>query len=361
MRFDFIKSTLPSRKTLRHARVLARPRTLCALALAGAVAFGTVTTAVPAHAGLTAGATSGDADSQGDGSLHGDESGNDEPSSADRLSPGVSQPSKDQMNRTHDHVMGAGVRENSDPDMKAGAKEGSKPKPKPKHKTPKKKHKSTGPVHGVDVSGWDSITASGWKSMSKKGVGFAYVKATEGTSFTSGSYKKQYRQSARAGLVRGAYHFATPNSSSGAKQAKYFLAHGGTWKADGKTLPPLLDIEYNPYGGTCYGLGNHKMVSWIKDFSATVKKRTGRTPAIYTTADWWKQCTGNSHRFADNALFIARYPKHFSDGAGSMPGGWKHYTFWQYTESGKPVADKDVFRGGRDELRALAKGTGKHK
>jgi hypothetical protein len=46
-----------------------------------------------------------------------------------------------------------------------------------------------------------------------------------------------------AGLIRGGYHFARPDVSSGATQANYFLAHGGGWSADGRTLPGALDIE----------------------------------------------------------------------------------------------------------------------
>ena len=58
-------------------------------------------------------------------------------------------------------------------------------------------------------------------------------------------------------MVRGAYHFANPRTSSGADQARYFVQNGGAWTADGKTLPGLLDIEFNPYpayGNTCYNM-----------------------------------------------------------------------------------------------------------
>jgi GH25 family lysozyme M1 (1,4-beta-N-acetylmuramidase) len=47
--------------------------------------------------------------------------------------------------------------------------------------------------------------------------------------------------------VRGAYHFGLPDRASGAAQAEFFVANGGRWTNDGKTLPPVLDIEYNPY------------------------------------------------------------------------------------------------------------------
>ena len=74
----------------------------------------------------------------------------------------------------------------------------------------------------------------------------------------------------------------------------YSLAHGGGWSADGITLPGMLDIEYNPSGATCYGLSDSAMVAWIKSFVDTYHSKTGRWPMIYSTNDWWVQCTANS-------------------------------------------------------------------
>lgn len=54
---------------------------------------------------------------------------------------------------------------------------------------------------------------------------------------------QNYDGATSAGLIRGGYHFAHPDESSGATQATYFLAHGGGWSADGITLPGALDIE----------------------------------------------------------------------------------------------------------------------
>ena len=39
---------------------------------------------------------------------------------------------------------------------------------------------------------------------------------------------------------------AQPHAMPGSTQADYFVNHGGGWSADGKTLPPAIDLEYNP-------------------------------------------------------------------------------------------------------------------
>jgi GH25 family lysozyme M1 (1,4-beta-N-acetylmuramidase) len=204
---------------------------------------------------------------------------------------------------------------------------------------------------GMDVSGYQGNV--NWAGAWANGGKFAYVKATEGTTYTNPYFAQQYNGSYNVGMIRGSYHFGLPNSSSGATQADYFIAHGGGWSADGKTLPGTLDIEYNPYGATCYGLSASGMVSWISSFSNQYHARTGRYPTIYTSTSWWTQCTGNSSAFAaNNALWVARY----STSVGTLPAGWGVQTFWQYADSGVFPGDQDRFNGALDRVQAYARG-----
>ncbi|MGH3095286.1 MAG: lysozyme [Streptosporangiales bacterium] len=206
-------------------------------------------------------------------------------------------------------------------------------------------------VRGLDVSHWQGKI--NWKGVYADGARFAYMKATEGTSYQDPSFDRNYPNSYYAGLVRGAYHFALPNKSSGAAQANYFADHGGGWSGDGKTLPGVLDIEYNPYGGTCYGKSDAGMRNWIADFINRYHKRTGRWAVIYTTTDWWKTCTGNYGGFADHSpLWLARY----ASSPGALPNGWSFYTFWQYNDHGTYPGDQNVFNGSYKRLKVLATG-----
>ena len=122
----------------------------------------------------------------------------------------------------------------------------------------------TGQTEGVDVSSYQRDVA--WSTLYGSGVRWAYTKATEGTSYKNAYFTQQYTGSYDVGIVRGAYHFATPDTTGGAAQADYFVNHGGGWSADGRTLPGVLDIEWNPYGGDCYGKSKSQMVTWIRDF-----------------------------------------------------------------------------------------------
>ncbi|MDF9815594.1 lysozyme [Streptomyces sp. SPB162] len=204
---------------------------------------------------------------------------------------------------------------------------------------------------GMDVSGYQGNV--NWSAAWSNGGRFAYVKATEGTSYTSPYFAQQYNGSYNIGMIRGSYHFALPDNSGGAAQADYFVNHGGGWSRDGKTLPGALDIEYNPYGATCYGLSAGSMVNWIAAFSNEYRARTGRYPTIYSSTNWWTQCTGNSSAFsANNPLWIPRY----STSVGALPAGWGFHTIWQYADSGVFPGDQDRFNGAYDRLQAFANG-----
>ncbi|KUN36355.1 lysozyme [Streptomyces longwoodensis] len=206
-------------------------------------------------------------------------------------------------------------------------------------------------TEGVDVSGHQGNVA--WSTLWGSGVRWAYTKATEGTYYQNTSFAQQYNGAYDVGMIRGSYHFATPDTTGGATQANYFVDHGGGWSRDGRTLPGVLDIEWNPYGAACYGKTQSAMVTWIRDFLSQYRARTGRDAVLYTATSWWTQCTGNYAGFAaTNPLWIARY----AADPGTLPAGWGYYTMWQYTSTGPTVGDHDKFNGALDRVQALANG-----
>ena len=200
-------------------------------------------------------------------------------------------------------------------------------------------------VPGIDVSGHQGNV--NWPAQWNAGKRFVWAKATEGTGYQNPYFSQQYNGSFNQGFIRGAYHFALPDRSSGAAQANFFSSNGGGWSGDGKTLPGALDMEYNPYGATCYGLSKTSMTNWIRDFSNTYKARWDKYPAIYTSTSWWNQCVGSSFG-STNPLWVARY----ASSVGQLPIGWSVYTVWQYSSS--PI-DQNSFNGAYDRLQVLAR------
>jgi GH25 family lysozyme M1 (1,4-beta-N-acetylmuramidase) len=210
-------------------------------------------------------------------------------------------------------------------------------------------------VPGVDVSSYQGSV--NWAVAVAAGARFAILKATEGLSYVDAYFYPNYPAAERAGLYVGAYHYGRPDISGGKPQADYLLAHAG-YEPDGRTLPPMLDIEW-PWSGSgarypCYGLSPAQMVGWIHDFVDEIKARTGRAAMIYTNTNWWKPCTGNDPGFGANPLIISGY----TASPPPLPAGWTRYTMWQYADSGPLPGDQDVFNGSLQDLDSFAGGDG---
>ncbi|WP_344057088.1 GH25 family lysozyme, partial [Microbispora corallina] len=224
-------------------------------------------------------------------------------------------------------------------------------------------------INGVDV--YEGNGSIDWAAASAAGIRFGWAKATEGLSHVDGRYATNYTNAKNNGVYLGAYAFGRPDLGvgTGRAQADFLLDHA-QYVADGKTLPPQLDIEW-PYENSsgnyvapypCYGLSPSQMVTWIRDFVTEVKNRTGRDAAIYTNYNWWKDCTGNNGSFGANPLEIAHYVDPDSGSSyGSVPAGWSRPTAWQYncsrsvpgTSSNNKVC-QTAFIGGYAELTEFA-------
>ncbi|RKU43282.1 hypothetical protein DL546_006309 [Coniochaeta pulveracea] len=206
-------------------------------------------------------------------------------------------------------------------------------------------------VQGFDISHYQPTV--NYQAAYNAGARFVIIKATEGTTYTDPSFSTHYTGATNAGLIRGGYHFAHPGATTGAAQADYFLAHGGGWSGDGRTLPGMLDLESEGSNPQCWGLSTSGMVSWIKSFSDRYHTVTGVYPMLYTNPSWWSTCTGNSNAFVNtNPLVLARY----ASAPGTIPGGWPYQTIWQNSDSYTYGGDSDIFNGDLAGLKRLASG-----
>jgi len=203
---------------------------------------------------------------------------------------------------------------------------------------------ATASVQGIDVSHWQGTV--NWASQWSAGKRFVWIKATEASNYTDPNFSANYTGSYNQGFIRGAYHFAEPNQSSGATQANYFSAHGGGWSGDGRTLPGALDLEYGT-SSDCWGLSQASMRTWISDFVTTYHARWTKYPIIYTSTSWWSECVGSYSVSGTDPLWVARY----NSTVGTLPYNWSYYTVWQYSDS--PM-DQDVFNGSAAQLTTFA-------
>ena len=224
------------------------------------------------------------------------------------------------------------------------------------------------PTQGIDVSSLQHPRNAviNWRDIAEAGSTFAAIKASEGAYYVNPYYASDAVQAARAGLFVMPYALANPfrAKGNGSAQRQADLAARQLASANvpvSRMLPLALDIEPDTYAASqntnqCYGLRQTAMVTWIRQFLAEAQLKTGKKPVIYTSAAWWKVCTGNSASFGSYPLWIASYGK----SEPVLPAGWSKYTFWQHRTKGAvrgitgSSADKD-FLGTVPHARPVAK------
>jgi lysozyme len=187
------------------------------------------------------------------------------------------------------------------------------------------------------------------------GSSFAFVKATEGSSYINPYFASDFAAVRANGLIRGAYHFARPAGSTGAAiqanaktQADFYIRTAGRMGSAGD-LPPVLDLEI------AGALNAAQLSLWTQTWLNRAKQLTGRTPIVYTYVYFWQSRMANSRAFAAYPLWLAYY----STSTPPQVGGWTRETFWQYTDRAvipgvnRPV-DLNLFNGSLADLRAMA-------
>ncbi len=202
---------------------------------------------------------------------------------------------------------------------------------------------TTARMSGIDVSHFQEQID--WKQIKQTGVTFAFIKSTEGVGVKDPLFRQNWRDSRKAGVLRGAYHFFRPQLDPVA-QAKQFL---DTLGRDPGELPPALDIEE----GT--SLTSGQVIAAAKKWMRIVEDFVKAKPILYTGTGFWRNRLKDDRAFADNPLWIAHYT---SSPQPSLPSAWPQWTFWQFSDRGKLAGisgdvDLDVFNGSADDLEEL--------
>jgi len=178
------------------------------------------------------------------------------------------------------------------------------------------------PVHGIDVARFQGDI--NWRKARRAGVNFAFIKATEGGDLLDPAFRDNWRGAARAGVLRGAYHFYY-FCTSATKQAKWFIRNVPRAKG---ALPPVLDMEWNPYSPTCKKRPPAQDVRRsMKTFLNRVERHFGQRPIIYTTPKFYRE--NRLDRLTGEEFWlraVAKTPDQIYPGQG--------YSFWQYSGTG---------------------------
>jgi GH25 family lysozyme M1 (1,4-beta-N-acetylmuramidase) len=210
---------------------------------------------------------------------------------------------------------------------------------------------SPGPLVGPDVSKYQHANGKliDWAAVRRSGQDFAFIKATGGSNRVDPWFAREWAAAGKAGMIRGAYHYADP-AHSPLEQADRIVNVVGTTR-EANDLGIVLDLE------STGGLTPARLASWAHAFLTEVQRRTGRVPVLYTAPNFWHTRMRDNRSFGAYPLWLANYS---SKRPAPLPG-WNRWTFWQHTASARVpgisgAVDHNIMCCSLPTLRALADG-----
>lgn len=200
-------------------------------------------------------------------------------------------------------------------------------------------------IRGVDVSEYQGEID--WKTLSSQDIDFAFIKATEGSSYKDPYFTKNYEQLNETNLLVGAYHFFSFDSS-GEEQAKNYIETVGTVEED-KIILPIVDFEF--YGDKEKNLPNKEDAQKeLQELLNKMEKEYKIKPLIYATKKAYDIYIKDN--FTDYDIWIRNI---LTEPSLEENRKW---TFWQYTGrarlkgyNGKErFIDLNVFNGSKEDF-----------
>lgn len=177
-----------------------------------------------------------------------------------------------------------------------------------------------GMLKGVDISSYQAEVDM--ESLTKQGIRFVYIKATEGSGHVDAKFETNWQLAKEAGLLAGAYHFFSFESSGETQAENYIVAVGDL---DG-CLIPAIDVEM--YGDFEKDPPDHdKVVRELKVMMAVLEDEYKVKPMLYAQKDIYDQYLaedfGDYPKWARNVYF----PVYLDYG--------NNWAIWQYKDRGK--------------------------
>lgn len=170
---------------------------------------------------------------------------------------------------------------------------------------------------GIDASHHQG--AIDWRAVAGDGVAFAYLKATEGTSYTDPTFAGHRAAAQDHGIQVGGYHYFQL-CSPGVEQAAHFASVLGTISADSH-LPPAVDLEL---AGSCPAPPPRAvLLAEVRAFLEQVEAATEREPVVYLYPELEDEY-GFAAELGDYRQWVRSL--------GERPG--RPWWIWQQTDAG---------------------------
>jgi lysozyme len=202
---------------------------------------------------------------------------------------------------------------------------------------------------GVDTSFSQGVVD--WPAAMAQGVGFAFIKATDGLSAVDSQWSTNSAGAGEAQLPFGSYHVLEPGSDPTAQATHYASVAKGVG-----ALPPVLDFE------VAKGLKAVDALARAVAFLDAVESAWGNgcSGFVYAGPSFISQLAtlaGPSGQSSLAALATRRlWVAHYGVLTPSVPAPWTEWTAWQFAGDGGyqlsngVVVDVDWLKGGPASL-----------
>jgi len=197
-------------------------------------------------------------------------------------------------------------------------------------------------IKGVDVSEYQGNID--WDMLSKQDIQFAFIKATEGSSYVDPYFEQNFSNAKDTNLRIGAYHFFS-FESSGETQANNFI---NTVPIVENSLPNVIDVElYGDFKSN--PLDVQSVNTELSTMIFKLEEHYGTKPIIYTTNKAYNLYIKNY--FNDYSIWFRNvYTSNIQD--------VYNLDFWQYTNrdtldgynGDEKFIDMNVFCGSQEEF-----------
>jgi len=199
-----------------------------------------------------------------------------------------------------------------------------------------------GRLQGIDISHWNNTIR--WQAVASDDITFAIAKATEGTGYEDPTYLRNRKNAKAAGIVFGAYEYASPKGSvkDAIADANHYVKVAKLQPGD---LVPVLDLEET--GGT----NKDQLRRWVDAWCERVAAKTGVQPMIYVSPSFWEgPMRGTTHHAEQGSpIWVAHWKVKdpLVPASNWFNSGW---TVWQWTSNGdvKGISgrvDMNLFNG----------------
>ena len=185
---------------------------------------------------------------------------------------------------------------------------------------------TSGLTLGVTISHHKSTVD--FPMLKEHGVKFAFIKASQGSSFVDPKAIEYASEARKTGIAVGLYHFFLPD----ADVQMQFKNFADRLTAIPWELPPTIDCEEFPGASI-----PSDYAARVKLFADALQQRFGVKPVIYAGSSFATQHL--DERESQYPLFIAQFGGRATP---TVPKWWKDYLFWHLAEG---VNDDPLLRG----------------